>query len=88
MGRGREGEVRLSRRKQQRLQPKLDGYGVAQRLRQQASLEKTLLIAMTGYGQEEDRRRTYEAGFHHHLVKPVDIDELEDLLASHGGPAV
>jgi len=62
--------------------PKLDGYSVAQRLRQQASLAKTVLIAMTGYGQEEDRRRTREAGFHHHLVKPVDVEELERLLAA------
>jgi CheY-like chemotaxis protein len=43
-------------------------------------LAEILLIALTGYGQESDRRRTREAGFHDHLVKPVDIDALEATL--------
>jgi CheY-like chemotaxis protein len=40
-----------------------------------------MLVAMTGYGQDEDRRRSREAGFDHHLVKPVDPQTLRDLLA-------
>ena len=40
------------------------------------------LVALTGWGQEEDRRRAREAGFDHHLVKPADIDRLRDLLSS------
>ena len=61
--------------------PGMDGYQVAQRLRIQPGLEKTLLVAMTGYGQEEDRRRSRAAGFNQHLVKPVDLETLEMLLA-------
>ena len=52
--------------------PGMDGYEVAQALRGQAGLDQTLLVALTGYGQDEDRRRSAEAGFDHHLVKPVD----------------
>ena len=61
--------------------PGMSGYEVAQRLRDQPGSEATVLIAMTGYGQEEDRQRSREAGFHHHLVKPVDPATLEQLLA-------
>ena len=46
----------------------------------------TLLVAMTGWGQEEDRRRSREAGFDHHLVKPVEPNALEMLLASSAHP--
>jgi CheY-like chemotaxis protein len=60
--------------------PDLDGYEVARRLRQERGRDGMLLLAMTGYGQEEDRRRSREAGFDHHLVKPVDLDELRGLL--------
>jgi len=60
--------------------PKLDGYEVARRLR--PAMRGMTLVAMTGYGQEEDRRRTREAGFHLHLVKPVDFDLLEEMLSS------
>jgi CheY-like chemotaxis protein len=61
--------------------PKMDGYAVARHLREEPALAHVRLIAMTGYGQEEDRRRAREAGFDHHLVKPVDLDSLRDLLA-------
>jgi PAS domain S-box-containing protein len=61
--------------------PKLDGYEVARRLRCQPGLEKALLVALTGYGQEGDRRRSEEAGMDWHLVKPVDPAELERILA-------
>lgn len=62
--------------------PGLNGYEVAERLSQSGDLEHMVLIALTGYGQEEDRRRTQKAGFTHHLVKPVDPIALEKLLAS------
>src|SRR5215510_5699243 len=62
--------------------PKMDGYEVARRLRLEPAMSGMTLVAMTGYGQEEERRRTREAGFHSHLVKPVDFDTLQDLLSS------
>lgn len=62
--------------------PKLDGYEVAHRLREDPERNRMMLLAMTGYGQEEDRRRTRDAGFDHHLVKPVDLDKLRELLLS------
>lgn len=62
--------------------PDINGYEVARRLRQHPSLQSATLIAMTGYGQPEDRQRSSDAGFHHHLVKPVDWETLERLLAT------
>ena len=61
--------------------PKLSGYEAAHRIREQSG-DKVLLIALSGWGQEEDRRRSKAAGFDHHLVKPVDIEALAALLAS------
>lgn len=61
--------------------PGLDGFQVAERLRQQASLGQVLLIAVTGYCQPEDRQKSQMAGFHSHLVKPVDPVELQRLLS-------
>src|SRR5262249_37448295 len=60
--------------------PGMDGLEVANRMRQMRSLRKTLIIAMTGYGQVEDRRRSHEAGFNAHLVKPVSLETLNELL--------
>ena len=60
----------------------MDGYEVARRMRQQPGLEKVVLAALTGWGQQEDRRRTADAGFDHHLVKPPEPQVLEGLLAS------
>jgi PAS domain S-box-containing protein len=62
--------------------PGMDGYEVARRLRQELHLEDALLIALTGYGQEEDRRRSKAAGFAHHLIKPVNFAALAGLLAT------
>ena len=62
--------------------PGMSGYDVAQRIRASPRLRDVTLIAFTGYGQDEDRRRARTAGFDHHLVKPVDPDELEALIAS------
>jgi PAS domain S-box-containing protein len=61
--------------------PGMSGYEVARHLRQQAPFQRTLLIAVTGYGQEEDRRRSREAGFDVHLTKPVDPQHLQSLVA-------
>jgi PAS domain S-box-containing protein len=58
----------------------MDGYEVARRLRQQPGLGEALLVALTGFGQEEDRRRSLAAGFHAHLVKPVNPDLLREIL--------
>ena len=60
--------------------PGLNGYEVAQRIRRQAWGSRMTLIAVTGWGQEDDRRKSQAAGFDHHLTKPVDIKELEHLL--------
>ncbi|HYE34024.1 response regulator [Methylocaldum sp.] len=61
--------------------PGMDGYEVARRLRETPEMSKALIIAITGYGQQEDRALTKAAGFDHHLVKPVDPEELGALLA-------
>jgi len=57
--------------------PVMDGYELAEHLRQLPGLAGVRLIALTGYGQESDRKKTREAGFHHHLVKPVDMSAIE-----------
>lgn len=61
--------------------PKLNGYETCRQLREQPWGEEATIIAMTGWGQDEDRRRSQEAGFTHHLVKPVDPAVLQKLLA-------
>jgi PAS domain S-box-containing protein len=65
--------------------PGLNGYDVANRIREQAWGRKMVLVALTGWGQEEDRRRSREAGFDHHLTKPVDPVALKKLLARLSG---
>jgi CheY-like chemotaxis protein len=57
---------------------------VARRIRQQADGGDLTLIALTGWGQEEDRRRSDAAGFDHHMIKPADINALQAPLASLG----
>jgi signal transduction histidine kinase/CheY-like chemotaxis protein len=64
--------------------PGMSGYEVARRIRSTPELAGVTLIALTGYGQEQDRQRTLEAGFDHHLTKPVDPDALRQVL---GGKA-
>ena len=60
--------------------PGMDGYDAARRLRAKTADHAFRLIAMTGWGQEEDRQRTREAGFHEHLVRPVGVAELKSVL--------
>jgi CheY-like chemotaxis protein len=61
--------------------PGLDGYEVARRIRAQPWGKHITLVALTGWGQESDRARSRDAGFDTHLVKPVDLDLLMELLA-------
>jgi CheY-like chemotaxis protein/two-component sensor histidine kinase len=61
--------------------PDIDGYEVARRLRQQAGLERVVVAALTGWGQQADRRRTSAAGFDHHFVKPPDPRALQRMLS-------
>jgi len=65
--------------------PELDGYEVARRIRLLPRHEHVMLVALTGWGQDQDYRLSQTAGFDHHLVKPPDIDELRAVLAQHGG---
>jgi PAS domain S-box-containing protein len=64
--------------------PGLNGYQVAERLRETPDLRDIVLIAMTGYGQEDDRQRAKQVGFDYHLVKPADPQQLQQLLAALG----
>ena len=61
--------------------PGMDGFQVARQLRQDPALVGTLLVALTGFDRESDRKACHEAGFDAYLVKPVDVDALRDLLA-------
>ncbi len=61
--------------------PDMDGFEIVRRLRQKDGLSQTVIIAVTGYGQDADRRRTKEAGFDYHLVKPIDSAQLEQVLS-------
>jgi CheY-like chemotaxis protein len=61
--------------------PEIDGYEVARRVRKSPELRGTKLIALTGWSHAEDRARTREAGFDHHLVKPVGVKTLKEVLA-------
>jgi two-component system CheB/CheR fusion protein len=66
--------------------PGMDGWEVARRVRKLPGLENPVLAAVTGYAQEEDRRRSAEAGVDYHLVKPVDLTALRELIAGLGPP--
>jgi CheY-like chemotaxis protein len=62
--------------------PHMNGFEVARRIRNEPSLEGVHLIALSGYGQQEDRQRGAEAGFDHYLVKPARTEALLDLISS------
>ena len=61
--------------------PDMDGFQVAARLRELDCCKDSLLVAISGYGQPEHVRRSQEAGFDRHLIKPVDLDALTAILA-------
>jgi CheY-like chemotaxis protein len=61
--------------------PGMNGYELARRLREQSHLAGITLVAVTGWGQREDRQQSQEAGFDHHLIKPVDPDDVRRLVA-------
>ena len=62
--------------------PKLNGYEAARKIREEPWGKKMVLVALTGWGQDEDRQKSREAGFNGHMVKPIDHAELMKLLAS------
>ena len=62
--------------------PGIDGYQVAKRLREHSDFQDVLLVAMTGYGQEADKRHSQQAGFNQHLIKPVDIRTVQQILTT------
>ena len=64
--------------------PGIDGYEVARRVREHPKLKHVVLVALTGYGREEDRERALAAGFDYHVVKPVSPEALEELVAGFG----
>jgi CheY-like chemotaxis protein len=61
--------------------PGMNGYEVARELRKRTELQETVLIALTGWGREDDVKLSRDAGFHEHLMKPVDFDAIETLLS-------
>jgi PAS domain S-box-containing protein len=65
--------------------PRLDGYETARRIASRPWAAATRIVAVTGWGQETDRQRAKEAGFHHHLVKPADLDALIEVMSSAHG---
>ncbi len=64
--------------------PGMNGYQVCEKMRHEPALGHTVFIAQTGWGQQEHRDRSKEAGFAHHLVKPINIDVLKEVLAGIG----
>ena len=60
----------------------MNGYELARRLRRLDGMEATVLVAVTGYGSEQDRQESQRAGFNYHLIKPVDAARLERLLST------
>ena len=61
--------------------PGMNGYDVARAIRAEPQLKSVVLVAQTGWGQDEDRRKSHEAGFDGHLVKPVDFKEMQAMIA-------
>lgn len=68
--------------------PRLNGYEAAAQIRQQPGGEQMLLIAATGWGQDEDRERTSAAGFDAHLIKPINHEELNKLLQTYAAKRI
>ncbi len=91
-----DGETALRRAAQQNLDiifldlgmPDMDGFEVAQRMRRQIKGRRPSLVALTGWGSEEDRRRTLAAGFDRHLTKPVSVEALDQVLQLDAGGGI
>jgi two-component system, sensor histidine kinase len=66
--------------------PGMDGYEVARCIRREPALRGTRLVALTGYGREDDKQRAQAAGFDHHLVKPAELDTLREVVGRLVGP--
>lgn len=64
--------------------PGMDGYEVARQCRRDSGPHQMIVVAMTGYGKDEDRRRSQEAGFNAHFVKPLSLENLQSLLRQPG----
>jgi CheY-like chemotaxis protein len=62
--------------------PTLSGYEAARRIREQMGAGGVILVALTGWGRDEDRRRTTEAGFDYHMTKPLEFDDFQNVLAA------
>jgi len=60
--------------------PGMDGYEVARKIRARPEIGSPTLVALTGYGQQEDRKRARAAGFDHHFIKPADVQALQKLI--------
>jgi CheY-like chemotaxis protein len=60
--------------------PRMNGYDAARHIRKQSNGREVVLVALTGWGQEEDKRLSVEAGFDHHIVKPLELKLLQNLL--------
>lgn len=65
--------------------PGMNGYDVARRMRDDPSTAGAMLVAITGYGRDEDRRDARDAGFDHHLTKPADLKVVDELMRMHVG---
>ena len=66
--------------------PKVDGYEAARRIRKHAWAQNMVLVALTGWGRESDRKKSSDAGFNQHLVKPISMDTLLTLLNGAASP--
>lgn len=62
--------------------PDISGFDLARRMRSDPRLGQTTLVALTGYGTEEDKQETRRAGFHHHLTKPIEVETVYKLLST------
>ena len=67
--------------------PGMSGYDVARQLRSEPSLSSVVLVALTGWGSEDDKRQSREAGFDFHLTKPVEVKAIESILAQFARPS-
>ena len=67
--------------------PTMDGYELAQAVRNDPKLRQTMLIAVTGYDRDHPRAQSFASGFDHHLLKPIDPFEIVALIEKHTGPA-